>query len=49
MLNIAELQKFLFDLTRKMMTTFNENLLNEKIVSCTKGAPDIVITIVNIF
>lgn len=32
-----------FDSTRKMMTTFNENLLNEKIVSCTKGAPDIVI------
>lgn len=32
-----------FDSTRKMMSTFNENLLNSNIVSCTKGAPDIVI------
>lgn len=32
-----------FDSTRKMMTTFNENLFESNILSCTKGAPDIVI------
>lgn len=32
-----------FDSTRKMMTTFNENLLGSKILSSTKGAPDVVI------
>lgn len=32
-----------FDSTRKMMTTFNENLFGSNILSCTKGAPDIVI------
>lgn len=32
-----------FDSTRKMMTTFNKDLLGANIVSCTKGAPDIII------
>lgn len=32
-----------FDSARKMMTTFHENYLPNKIVSFTKGAPDIVI------
>lgn len=32
-----------FDSARKMMTTFHENYLPEKIVSFTKGAPDIII------
>lgn len=32
-----------FDSSRKMMTTFHSNYLPEKIVSFTKGAPDIII------
>ena len=32
-----------FDSTRKMMTTFNENIFSSNIISATKGAPDIVI------
>ena len=32
-----------FDSDRKMMTTFHENFINGKIVSFTKGAPDIVL------
>ena len=32
-----------FDSTRKMMTTFNENVFSSNIISATKGAPDIVI------
>ncbi len=32
-----------FDSERKMMTTFHENFIGEKIVSFTKGAPDIII------
>ncbi|NLC04110.1 MAG: cation-translocating P-type ATPase, partial [Tissierellia bacterium] len=32
-----------FDSGRKMMTTFHENYISEKIVSFTKGAPDILI------
>ena len=32
-----------FDSTRKMMTTFNENIFGANVVSATKGAPDIVI------
>lgn len=32
-----------FDSERKMMTTFHENYIPEKVVSFTKGAPDIVI------
>ena len=32
-----------FDSARKMMTTFHENYLPNKVVSFTKGAPDIVI------
>lgn len=32
-----------FDSERKMMTTFHENFLPERIVSFTKGAPDIII------
>ncbi|WP_312815239.1 cation-translocating P-type ATPase [Sedimentibacter sp.] len=38
---IAELP---FDSTRKMMTTFHSDYINGKIVSFTKGAPDIVIS-----
>ncbi len=38
---VAELP---FDSTRKMMTTFHSNYINGKIVSFTKGAPDIVIS-----
>ncbi len=33
-----------FDSTRKMMTTFHSDYINGKIVSFTKGAPDIVIS-----
>lgn len=32
-----------FDSTRKMMTTFHKNYIPDKIVSFTKGAPDIII------
>ncbi|MDY6065627.1 MAG: cation-translocating P-type ATPase [Finegoldia sp.] len=32
-----------FDSDRKMMTTFHENFVENKVVSFTKGAPDIVI------
>jgi len=32
-----------FDSDRKMMTTFHENYIQDKIVSFTKGAPDIII------
>ena len=32
-----------FDSERKMMTTFHENYIPEKVVSFTKGAPDIII------
>ena len=32
-----------FDSDRKMMTTFNQNFIEGKIVSFTKGAPDIII------
>ncbi len=32
-----------FDSTRKMMTTFHDNFIKSKVVSFTKGAPDIVI------
>ncbi|MDO5041689.1 MAG: calcium-translocating P-type ATPase, SERCA-type [Peptoniphilus sp.] len=32
-----------FDSTRKMMTTFHKNFIEDKIVSFTKGAPDIVL------
>ncbi|MFZ5352705.1 MAG: calcium-translocating P-type ATPase, SERCA-type [Bacillota bacterium] len=32
-----------FDSNRKMMTTFHENYIKDKIVSFTKGAPDIII------
>ncbi|NLN49987.1 MAG: cation-translocating P-type ATPase [Clostridiales bacterium] len=32
-----------FDSERKMMTTFNKNLFEDKVVSFTKGAPDIII------
>lgn len=33
-----------FDSDRKMMTTFHENYIDEKVVSFTKGAPDIVLS-----
>lgn len=33
-----------FDSVRKMMTTFHSNYINNKVVSFTKGAPDIVIS-----
>lgn len=33
-----------FDSSRKMMTTFHSNYINGKVVSFTKGAPDIVIS-----
>lgn len=32
-----------FDSTRKMMTTFHEKFLKDRIVSFTKGAPDIIL------
>ena len=32
-----------FDSDRKMMTTFNQNFIEGKVVSFTKGAPDIII------
>ena len=32
-----------FDSDRKMMTTFHDNYINNKIVSITKGAPDIIL------
>ena len=32
-----------FDSDRKMMTTFHENYLEDKVISFTKGAPDIII------
>ncbi|WP_019132739.1 cation-translocating P-type ATPase [Peptoniphilus obesi] len=32
-----------FDSDRKMMTTFNESILDNKLASLTKGAPDLVI------
>lgn len=33
-----------FDSTRKMMSTFHENLTNAKVSSLTKGAPDIILS-----
>lgn len=33
-----------FDSDRKMMTTFHENFIPDKIVSLTKGAPDIILS-----
>ncbi|HLS52569.1 MAG TPA: HAD-IC family P-type ATPase, partial [Tissierellaceae bacterium] len=33
-----------FDSDRKMMTTFHKNFIQEKLVSFTKGAPDIIIS-----
>lgn len=36
-------QELPFDSSRKMMTTFHSNYINGKIVSFTKGAPDIII------
>lgn len=37
------IQEIPFDSDRKMMSTFHKNFLPEKVVSFTKGAPDIVI------
>ncbi|WFA09613.1 calcium-translocating P-type ATPase, SERCA-type [Tissierella sp. Yu-01] len=37
------IQEMPFDSNRKMMTTFHQNYIAEKIVSFTKGAPDIVV------
>lgn len=37
-------QELPFDSSRKMMTTFHSSYINGKIVSFTKGAPDIVIS-----
>ena len=36
-------KEYPFDSTRKMMTTFHENYFDDKFVSFTKGAPDIMI------
>lgn len=38
------IQELPFDSSRKMMTTFHSNYINGKVVSFTKGAPDIVIS-----
>lgn len=37
------IQEIPFDSTRKMMTTFHDNFIEGKVVSFTKGAPDIVL------
>nr|WP_300003364.1 calcium-translocating P-type ATPase, SERCA-type [Tissierella sp.] len=37
------LEEIPFDSERKMMTTFHEDFIPEKVVSFTKGAPDIII------
>ena len=41
--NYPRVEEIPFDSKRKMMTTFHENFLPEKVVSFTKGAPDIII------
>lgn len=38
------IQEIPFDSDRKMMTTFHENYLPDRVVSFTKGAPDIIIS-----
>ncbi|WP_138159364.1 cation-translocating P-type ATPase [Peptoniphilus catoniae] len=42
--NHKRIEEIPFDSDRKMMTTFHENYLKDKIVSFTKGAPDIVLS-----
>lgn len=41
--NYPRIEEIPFDSERKMMSTFHKNYIPEKIVSFTKGAPDIVI------
>lgn len=36
------IKEYPFDSSRKMMTTFHKNYLEDKIISFTKGAPDII-------
>lgn len=42
--NYPRINEIPFDSDRKMMTTFHENFIDGKIVSFTKGAPDIVLS-----
>src|SRR5699024_3121975 len=42
--SFPRLEEIPFDSDRKMMTTLHENFIPEKIVSFTKGAPDIIIS-----
>lgn len=42
-LKYPRVEEIPFDSGRKMMTTFHENFLPDKIVSFTKGAPDMII------
>ncbi len=39
----ARIEEIPFDSERKMMTTFHDNFIQNKIVSFTKGAPDIIL------
>ena len=41
--NYPRIEEIPFDSERKMMTTFHDKFLTDKVVSFTKGAPDIVI------
>lgn len=40
----ARLNELPFDSDRKMMTTFHENIGSDRVVSFTKGAPDVVLS-----
>ena len=41
--NYPRIEEIPFDSTRKMMTTFHSNFIENKVVSFTKGAPDLII------
>lgn len=41
--DFARIEEIPFDSERKMMTTFHKNFISNKIVSFTKGAPDIIL------
>lgn len=41
--DFARIEEIPFDSERKMMTTFHKNFISNKVVSFTKGAPDIIL------
>ncbi|MDD4504691.1 MAG: HAD-IC family P-type ATPase, partial [Clostridiaceae bacterium] len=42
--DFSRVEEIPFDSERKMMTTFHKNFIDNKIVSFTKGAPDIIVS-----